>query len=307
VIARDEEFARASALDFKPIATGFCFLEAPRVDERGVWFAECALGGIRCLRADGRIDTWLAELKPIGGLAINDDGSLLCSSPGGIVWVNPATGATGILLDTIDGKPVGGVNDIMPDGRGGLFFGTLDHAAIRQGKPAGSSALYRLNADGRVTQLCKGLKIANGIGISPDGRLLYHNESMAGTYAYELLPDGSVGEGKLLNKDLDCDGLAVDAEGGVWIACTRTGTIARVMPDGTPDRRIAIPGGHTTSICFGGSDWRDVYVTTASTGAVEVVLKGGVPSSMTGALYHARVEVPGVPVARTGFRLPTTW
>jgi hypothetical protein len=53
-------------MDFKPIATGFCFLEAPRVDERGIWFAECALGGIRCLRPDGRIDTWLAELKPIG-------------------------------------------------------------------------------------------------------------------------------------------------------------------------------------------------------------------------------------------------
>jgi sugar lactone lactonase YvrE len=291
-------------MDFKAIATGFCFLEAPRVDERGVWFSECALGGIRCLRPDGGIDTWLEERKPIGGLAINEDGAILCSGPGGIAWVNPTNGATGMLLETIDGRPVGGVNDIQPDGHGGLFFGTLDHAAIREGKPSGRSALYRLSAEGRLTQLCEGLKVANGIGISPDGRRLYHNESMAGTYAYDLLPDGSAGEGKLLNKDLDCDGLAVDQEGGVWIACTSTGTIARVMPDGKLDRRIPIPGGHVTSICFAGSDWRDVYVTTASTGAVEVVLKGGVPASMTGALYHARAEVPGVPVARTRFRLP---
>jgi sugar lactone lactonase YvrE len=291
-------------MDFKPIAAGFCFLEAPRADGRGVWFSECALGGIRCLRPDGHIDTWLAQRKPIGGLAINADGAILCSGPDGIAWVNPATGAAGMLLDTIDGKPVGGVNDMMPDGQGGLIFGTLDHAAIREGKPSGRSALYRLNVDGRLTQLCEGLKVANGIGISPDGRRLYHSESMAGTYAYDLLPDGSVGEGRLLNEDLDCDGLAVDAEGAVWIACVRSGTVARVMPDGKLNRRVPIPGGHVTSICFGGSDWRDVYVTTASTGAVEVVLKGGVPASMTGALYHARAEVPGVPVARTRFRLP---
>jgi len=293
-----------SHLEFQPIATGFCFLEAPRADERGIWFGECALGGIRCLRPNGRIDVWLADRKPIGGIAINEDGAVLCSGSGGIAWVNPTTGTSGILLDAIEGEPIAGINDMLPDGKGGLFFGLLDHQLIREGKPAGNSALYHLDPARRLRKLCDGLKVCNGIGLSPDGRRLYHNESMAGTYAYDLLPDGSLGKAVLMNVDPDCDGMAVDRDGGLWIATTGSGMITRVTPDGKVDWREPVPGGHATSICFGGPDWRDVYVTTASEGAVEVVLKGGIPKSRTGALYHARSDIPGVPIAMTGFRLP---
>jgi sugar lactone lactonase YvrE len=290
-------------MQFEQIVTGFCFLEAPRVDERGIWFTENALGGVRCLRPDGRIDAWLTDRRPIGGMALNEDGALVLSGPGGLIWLNPVTGTTGTLLDTIGGKPISGINDVMPDGHGGLYFGTLDFEAIRDSKPFGHSALYRLSADRRLTFLCGGLKVCNGIGLSPDGRRLYHNESMAGTYAYDLLPDGSVSQGVLLNGNADCDGLAVDAEGGVWIACTHSGTIARVTPHGKLDRRIEIPGGHVTSLCFGGSDWRDLCVVTATEGAVEIVLKGGVPPSTKGSIYRARSDIAGMPVAHTRFQL----
>jgi sugar lactone lactonase YvrE len=291
-------------MKFEQLVTGFCFLEAPRVDERGIWFTETALGGVRCLRPDGRIDTWLSDRRPIGGMALNEDGALVLSGPGGLIWLDPATGTTGLLLDTIDGKSICGVNDVMPDGKGGLYFGTLDFGAIQDSQPFGHSALYRLGTNGRVTFLCGGLKVCNGIGLSPDGRRLYHNESMAGTHAYDLFPDGGVGKGVLLNNDPDCDGLAVDREGGVWIACTQSGTIARITPDGKPDHRIAVPGGHVISLCFGGTDWRDLYVVTATEGGVEIVLKGGIPPSATGSIFRARAEIPGVPVARTRFQLP---
>ena len=292
-------------MEFESLVTGLCFLEAPRCDGRGVWFSDCALGGIRCLRPDGSVGEWLGERKNIGGMAINEDGCLLFSGPHGIGWLRPETGESGILLDVIDGRPLDGVNDMQPDGRGGLFFGTLDHAAIADSRPSGRSALYRLDARGRVTELCGGLAVANGIGLSPDGRRLYHNESMVGTHAYELRPDGGVGAGELLNADRDCDGLAVDREGCLWIACTGSGTIAVVAADGGLRRRIPVPGGHVTSVCFGGNDLRDLYVTTSSDGATEVVLKGAVPETRTGTLYRARVRVPGLVTAPTRFRLPT--
>lgn len=291
-------------MDFKPIAEGFCFLEAPRVDERGVWFSDCALGGVRCLRPDGRVDSWLTERISIGGMAINEDGALILSGPGPMVWLNPETGASGTFLDTLDGEPLSGVNDVMPDGAGGLYIGTLDHKAIEDGKPSGRSAIHRLAPDGRSTMLADGLKVCNGIGISPDGRKLYHNESMNGTIAYDIRPDSSLANAVMINDNPACDGLAVDMEGGVWITITHDGLLLRVMPDGRLDQRYEIPGGHVTSVCFGGPDWRDMYVVTSSEGAVEVVLKGGVPATATGKVFHARADAPGVPVEKTRFRLP---
>ena len=290
-------------MKFELIADGFCFLEAPRVDGRGIWFSDCALGGFRCLRPDGSIDSWLPDRKNIGGMAINAGGELICSGLGGLVWCHPETGDTGVLIDHIDGEPITGINDVMPDGRGGLYFGTLDHKAIENSEPSGRSAIYRLDPGGKVTQLADGLKVCNGIGMSPDGATLYHNESMEGTIAYPIGDDGRLGQGWMLNPDKDCDGLAVDQEGGVWIARTHAGVLLRVMPDGSVDRCYEIPGGHVTSVCFGGPDWRDLYITTSSEGAVEIVLKGGVPETMTGRIFYARSDVPGVAVVATNFIL----
>jgi sugar lactone lactonase YvrE len=179
----------------------------------------------------------------------------------------------------------------------------MNYTAIKNGEHWGRAGIYRLDPDGTVTELVGELEFCNGIGLSPDGRKLYHNASMEGTIAYEILPDGSLSEGKMLNADKDCDGLAVDSQGGVWIALTHQGLLLRVNPDGTTDRRIEIPGGHVTSVCFGGPDSRDLYLTTTSEGAPEIVAKGGVPKTRTGKVLHAKSDIPGLPVAKTRFQL----
>lgn len=290
-------------MELTPVATGFGLLESPRADDRGLWFSDMAVGGIRCLRPDGRIDAYLTARKMIGGIAFNDDGRIICSGTGGLVWLDTATGATGTLLDAIDGEPIGGINDMVADGQGGLFFGTVDHPAMFRGEPFGASILYRLAPDGQVSVIRGGLRFANGCGLSPDGRRLYHNDSSVGTRRYDLAADGSVTDGGLFFDAPDCDGLAVDRDGGVWIALIQSGTIVRAMADGTVDRRLPVPGGHPTSLCFGGSDGRDLYVTTAAPGAGEAVMKQAIPPALTASLYHARADVAGVPTARTAFRL----
>jgi sugar lactone lactonase YvrE len=290
-------------VDFKPILNGLCLLEAPRADADNVWFSEMALGGIRRLRSDGQVDAWLNDRKMIGGLVINDDGLLLCSGTGGIVWFDPATGTTGTVLDKIDNNPISGVNDMIADGRGGLYFGTVDHVRMFRGEVFfGHSALYHLATDGRVQLLIDGMKFSNGIGLSPDDRYLYINDSSAGTYAYEIMTDGGLAGRRLLSSRPDCDGLAVDGEGGVWIALIGTGTISRILPDGKVDREIPVGVGHVTSLCFGGPDGRDIFVTTATEDAGAAVVKQIVPERRTACLYHARADVAGLPLRRSGFR-----
>lgn len=289
-------------MNFTPIATGFCLLEAPRADSRGIWFSEIMLGGVRCLRPDGRIDAWLTDRKPVGGIAFNEDGTLVCSGPDGLVWLDPVSGATGTLLNAIDGAPLRGINDIWPDGSGGLFFGTVDHQAMLRGENFyGRSALCHLDANGRLTRISDGHNFANGIAISPDGEYVYFNDSGVGTYIYRRSGDAAFMQVGLLDQIRDCDGLAVDSAAGIWIAAMSSGELMRLTPDGKISQRIAVPGGHVTSLCFGGVDLCDIYITTAAPDAGRAMLKGEMPAARTATLYRARADIPGIPMPQTRF------
>ncbi len=54
---------------------------------------------------------------------LNEDGAVFSSGEGGIMRNNFETGQAGWLLDRIDGQPISGVNEMMPDGTGGIYFG----------------------------------------------------------------------------------------------------------------------------------------------------------------------------------------
>jgi sugar lactone lactonase YvrE len=288
-------------MEFETLTTGYCFLEAPRADDEGLWFTDLLLGGLYHWRRGHGVERFLPDRKHIGGVAINEDGKIICGGPGGLLWFDPASGRSGSLLDAIDGVPLAGANDMLPNGKGGLIFGTL--TTSESAENAASNSIYRLDPDGRTTLLAEGLRIANGIGLSPDGKRLYHNESLVGTFVYEVRDDGSLGTAELFWAQDNGDGLAVDCEGGIWIACFSDAELVRLLPDGSVDRRIIMPHKVVSSVCFGGPDWRDLYVTTAGDEGVAAMLRGEQPP-LEASVFHARSDVPGQPVARTRFQLP---
>jgi sugar lactone lactonase YvrE len=244
---------------------------------------------------------FMKDSKHIGGIVINDDGAIICSGTAGLTWLQPTTGESGILLGSVDGQPLSGVNDMYPDGQGGMYFGTFNHAG-EYGKPPPLTALYRLASDGGVKLLREGLKFSNGIGLSPDGRRLFHNESLLGTFVYDVREEGSLDNRAVFSAKEDCDGLAVDSEGGVWIAYFASGELIRYRADGSVDRHFPVPHKVVTSVCFGGSDNRDLYVTTAGNEGLDAYMKGINPPREA-SVYHLRVDVAGLPVPRTRFRL----
>ncbi len=289
-------------MDFEVVASGYCFLEAPREDGGTLWFTDVVQGGLRRLLPDGRTEEWLTGRKWIGGIVINGDGAALCSGANGIAFANPATGMSGMLLETIDGNPIRGINELHPAHNGGVYFGTADVAEVEHDEERSPSALFRLDPDGAVRQLADGFTFANGIGLSPEGRTLYVSDTFVGPYAFDVLPNGDLASRRLLADMPDCDGLAVDCEGGIWIAGFQSGAITRLLPDGSVDRRVALPVQGVTSLCFGGVDQRDVYVTTTSPDALDALANKAMPSA-TACLYRARADVAGHPVGRTDFGL----
>lgn len=290
-------------MEFSAIASGL-YLEGIGIDKSGVWFSDVVKGGIHRLAPEGAVDTFQPDRRWIGSVLFNSDGAVLCSGIDGIAWFHPSTGASGMLLGAVCGQPLRGVNEMVPDGQGGIYFGTMDIEFMAQGQPLGPSALYRLASDGRVTHLAGDLQFPNGIGVSPDGKRLFHTDTRVGTYAYDFLPDGSLGNRALLLERTDGDGVAIDSDGNVWVTGYLSPDLLCMKPDGTIINRIALPGGSgATNVRFGGEDGRDLYVTTVPRDVVVDIIAGKPPTSPRSVLYRARSDMPGRVLPRTDFRL----
>lgn len=159
------------------------------------------------------------------------------------------------------------LNDAKVDARGRLWVGTMSQTG--QGD---AGALYRLDPDGRATCCDRGYRVTNGPAFSPDGRYLYHTDSIrAVVFRFELDDDGTIGNRRVFlrfgSSDGKPDGMTVDAEGAVWIAFWGGARVSRYSADGKLDRSIALPASQITSCAFGGADLDRLYVTSAAEGA----------------------------------------
>ena len=291
--------------EFEKIASGV-YLEGLSVDYKRnvIWYSDVITGGVHGIKPDG---SKLQSLNPsrmwTGGVMMNEDGAVLSSGPGGIMWNNPDTGKSGWLIDTIDGKPINGINEMMPDGTGGIYFGTNDIEMIEKGQPTRPSALYRLTVDRQVIKVADGIGFTNGIMLSPDRKQLYCNDTFTCTWAFDVQPDLSLtNKRKLVDKE-DVDGMALDAEGTLWITGFRSNFFTRVRPDGTKLPPVQTPAGASPQIRFGGKDMRDYYLCAVPLNAGDTLKEGGSLNEHNSFVYRGRSDVPGMPISPARFKL----
>jgi len=115
----------------------------------------------------------------------------------------------------------------------------------------------------------------NGVGLAPGGDRVYLCDyAHAQVLTFSL--DGSGAAVFCASPHGGADGLAVDAEGGVWIALGDAGAVARFTPAGELDAVVDVPADFVTSLSFSGTE---VLVTTLGT------------------VFRGRSEVPGLPLA----------
>jgi gluconolactonase len=215
--------------------------------------------------------------RGIGGLSLHADGGVVVT---GRDVSHVRDGQTRTLLAFDD---IAGFNDMGTDADGRIYVGTMRFQPFKGESPV-PGEVWRIDGEGKAVELFGGIDWPNGIGISPDGRTIYACDYsaarvMAGEQVFAEVPAGGA------------DGLAVDADGAVWVALAQGGGIARFMPDGSLGHILDVPSSFVTSLCFGGEDLRDLYITTMDNSEVE---------SRRGTLFRTRVDVPGlaVPPAR---------
>lgn len=291
--------------EFESLAEGL-YLEGLAIDQvRGVvWYSDVIAGGVHGVRPDGTaVASFNADRMWTGGVLINEDGAVLSSGEGGIMWNHPETDCSGWLLREIDGQPINGINEMIPDGHGGIYFGTVDIERIKQGQPARPSAILRLTAEGALTPVFGPIGFANGLMRSEDGRELYCCETFDGPYAFAVDPDGRLSNRRRLIDKEDCDGMALDAEGNLWVTGFRSGMLTRLRRDGATLEPVPTPAGAITQLRFGGADMRDVYITAVPVDGGDGLKEGVLPTERRSTLYRGRGKTPGLPIAPTRFRL----
>ncbi len=291
--------------EFEAIAKGL-YLEGLAVDyaRNVVWYSDVIAGGIHGVKPDG---TKVATLNPdrmwTGGVMMNEDGAVLSSGEGGIMWNHPDTGQSGWLIREIDGQPIVGINEMIPDGAGGIYCGSVDLEMIKQGEATRPATIWRITADGTASVAADGLGFANGIMRSEDGRELYYCDTFVSPFVFDIDADGRLSNRRRLIEKDDCDGCALDAEGNLWVTGFRSSALTRIRRDGAPLEPVQTPAGAITQIRFGGADMRDYYLTCVPADGGDGLKDGILPTEQRSVLYRGRSDVPGLPIAPARFKL----
>lgn len=217
-----------------------------------------------------------------------DDGSLICGLRGGLHRFDIASGAFSLLQPVETDRPQNRINDgyVAPDGS--LWFGTMDNEEKRK-----SGALYRWTP-GELVRKDDGYGVTNGPALSPDGRTLYHHDTVERTiYAFDHA-EGAISNKRVFATTADgyCDGPSVDSAGVLHVGLFGGWGVAKFAPDGTRIGKIDFPVSTVTKTTFGDDDLRTLYCTTAW---LHQTPEERARQPLAGGLYKLRVETPGLP------------
>lgn len=275
-------------------ALGAPLLEGPVwvARDTALWFVDIKSHKVHRLDpASGDKRSWDAPAQ-IGFCLPAANGKFVAGLQTGLAVFDPADGSFRSLVDPEPALPGNRLNDGTVDPAGRLWFGTMD-----DGEAEVTGRIYRLGGDGRCVAETAAVSISNGPAVSPDGRTLYHVDTLGGiVYAATIGADGTLGESRIFvaipNADGFPDGPAVDAEGCVWIGLYNGGAVRRYSPAGELLEMVEFPVSAITKVAFGGPDLRTVYATTANK---HLDATGRAAEPHAGDLFAFKVSVPGAP------------
>lgn len=227
----------------------------------------------------------------VGAIAWRHSGGLIATLGNTIVAIDLPSFTITTLATVTSWRSDVYMNDGKCDALGRFWFGV---ASLDVDDPKGG--LYRLNPDGVLIQMERGITISNGLGFSPDHKKFYYTDGLKyRIYEYDFdLTTGEINNRKiwlqLNNSDIEPDGLTVDSEGYVWEAQWNSGKIFRYTTDGREAEVIELPVHRPTSCTFGGTDLKTLFVTSCSRGKNEEKM---LPAP-NGALFAISTNVVGL-------------
>jgi sugar lactone lactonase YvrE len=267
-----------------------------------LWFVDLTQGDVyRHDSATGTLSTFSVG-QEVGAVLPSRAGGLVLAVRDGIAVASDDGEGLRLTLP-VESENLGNrMNDAKCDPAGRLFAGTTAFDFT-----AGAGSLYRIDLDWSCTPVLSGLSASNGMAWAPDGSLMYFIDSA--TQAVDVL-DYDVASGACSDRrrlvtiapdDGIPDGMTVDADGNLWVACFGGGAVRCYAASGEQVDEIRFPVRQVTSCAFGGADWSDLFVTSAhyrlSRGQLE-------DEPLSGATFVCRPGVVGTPAPGFAGGLP---
>jgi gluconolactonase len=262
----------------------------------GVMFAQEQTDTIRKLDVKNVETVLLTDTKGAGAVSVDTQGRVFavqrtctdslrlgakCQEPTRVAQVAPEQR---VLADTFDdGKPLGRVNDLIADGKGGAYFTVAGGA-------------YYANGRGAVSVVANQNLQSNGIMLSADGRTLYVTNG-ADVQAFDVQADGTTTNRRTfgtLNGDKGGDGMAIDAAGRLYV--TGEAGVHVLSPEGKHLGVIPTPRRPIT-VAFAGPDKKTLYVPQMG-----VVGPDGKPWTAPGLARNVAMTIYRIPMVAEGFK-----
>jgi gluconolactonase len=267
------------------IASGYALAEAPvAAPDGGLYFSDALGGGVYRWSPDsGEVETVIPKRRGVGGMALHEEGGLVVS---GRDVSHVRDGETTTLFAD---EAATGINDLTVDPDGRVVAGVLRFHPFAGDDPV-PGEFVRVDPDGSAATVMPDVGWTNGCAFSPGGDIFYGCDYGSGlVLAANRDAGGRYGPPRTLwvSTSGQADGMAVDEDGAVWVALGAGAAVARIAPDGVLDQQLNVPSGFVASVCFGGADRRDLFITT-----------GGDPADPenAGAVFLTRAPVAGASI-----------
>jgi sugar lactone lactonase YvrE len=280
-------------------ATGpeYVLAESPVWDQRTarLYWVDIPAGAV----IEGRLDgdevheerRWHRR-ETVSAVCPAEDGTLLVAGATALHRLDPERGWQESGPALIEGPRR--LNDGACDPAGRYVVGSLDLSG------AGGEEVLVHTGSSPAHPLRSGVGLSNGIDWSTDGATIYHVDSTRRTVssaAYDATAETATGWSPLFEVlDGVPDGLALDAEGLLWVACWGAGQVRRYDHDGRVLQVVDVDAPLTSSFAFAGEGLTTLVITTARDGLSSEELAAA-PGS--GSLFVARPGVRG--------RIRTEW
>jgi sugar lactone lactonase YvrE len=249
----------------KTLVNGLVFPEGPRWHEGRLFFSDMHDQRVLACDEQGRCEL-IAEVPQCpSGLGWLPDGRLLVVSMEDRRLLRLERNG---LVEVADLRRFATYhcNDMVVDRQGRAYVGNFGYDLHGGGEPR-AACVVLVEPDGRARVVADDLLFPNGTVITPDGKTLILGESMGMRLtAFDIAGDGSLSNRRTFAQ-LDGavpDGICLDAEGAVWLACPISGRCLRVREGGEVADTVQLEAGRGAFACMlGGADRRTLFVCSA--------------------------------------------
>ena len=242
----------------EPLIAGFCFGEGPRWFQERLWFSDMLGEAVHTVTLDGVLTTLALAGHAPSGLGFRPDGALLVVSTETRQVLRHDGTTLSVVADLAAMVPAN-LGDMVVDHVGRIYVGSQ----AREG-----GVIVRIDTDDRATVVADGLDFPNGMVITPDGTTLIVAESTGRRLTAFTIDDqvGGLVDRAVFAADLDGppDGIALDADGGIWASLTLSHQFQRITAGGNVTHRVEVAGRAAIACTLGGPDRRTLFLLSST-------------------------------------------